>query len=236
MINRKNVLAIIPARGGSKGIPLKNLRKLRGLSLIAIVANVVHKIKEIDRVIVSTDSSKIAAEAEKCGLSVPFRRPKHLSGDRVSDFQVLINSLKKIEKIDKKKYELIIMLQPTSPLRKVKNVKDALNLIVEGNFDSVWTVSETDLKYHPLKQLIINKNKLEYYDKEGINIIARQQLKKTYHRNGVAYVVTRKCILNQNSIKGKRAGALVIRGTNISIDTEEDIKLAEKFIKKRNLH
>ena len=204
MINNKNILAIVPARGGSKGIPLKNLKKLGDYSLIARVGLTVKKIPEIDRVVVSTDNEKIAKEAEKFGISAPFKRPKSISGDYISDYDVLLHSLKSIEKIDKRKYDIILMLQPTSPLRKPLHIKNTLKMLIDNEFDSVWTVSETDSKHHPLKQLTIKNSMINYYDVEGSNIIARQQLKKTYHRNGIAYAMTRDCIVEQKSIRGKK--------------------------------
>ena len=94
-------------------------------------------------------------------------------------------------------------------------------------WDAVWTVSETDSKNHPLKQLTIDQGHLDYSDTEGKAVIARQQLNPVYHRNGVAYVITRDCLLNQRSIKGHRTGGLILQGNFVSIDTEWDITLAE---------
>ncbi len=234
MINNKNILAIVPARGGSKGIPLKNLKKLGDYSLIARVGLTVKKIPEIDRVVVSTDNEKIAKEAEKFGISAPFKRPKSISGDYISDYDVLLHSLKSIEKIDRRKYDIILMLQPTSPLRKPLHIKNTLKMLIDNEFDSVWTVSETDSKHHPLKQLTIKNSMINYYDVEGSNIIARQQLKKTYHRNGIAYAMTRDCIVEQKSIRGKKSGALIVNGIHISIDTYWDLEIAEFLLSKIN--
>ena len=234
MINNKNILAIVPARGGSKGIPLKNLKKLGEYSLIARVGLTVKKIPEIDRVVVSTDNEKIAKEAEKFGISAPFKRPKSISGDYISDYDVLLHSLKSVEKIDKRKYDIILMLQPTSPLRKPLHIKNTLKMLIDNEFDSVWTVSETDSKHHPLKQLTIKNSMINYYDVEGPNIIARQQLKKTYHRNGIAYAMTRDCIVEQKSIRGKKNGALIVNEIHISIDTYWDLELAEFLLSKIN--
>ena len=232
MINNKNILAIVPARGGSKGIPLKNLKKLGDYSLIARVGLTVKKIPEIDRVVVSTDNEKIAKEAEKFGISAPFKRPKSISGDYISDYDVLLHSLKSIEKIDKRKYDIILMLQPTSPLRKPLHIKNTLKMLIDNEFDPVWTVSETDSKHHPLKQLTIKNSMINYYDVEGSNIIARQQLKKPYHRNGIAYAMTRDCIVEQKSIRGKKSGALIVNGIHISIDTYWDLEIAEFLLSK----
>ena len=233
MISNKRILIVVPARGGSKGIPLKNLRKVNGVPLVAAVGKIIKSLSEIDQSVVSTDHEEIASVAEDAGIAVPFRRPKELSGDQISDIEVLTHALLEMELIDSVTYDIIVMLQPTSPLRKAKHVLDTIKMLVDGAWDAVWTVSETDSKSHPLKQLIVDKNSLNYYDISGGEIIARQQLKPVYHRNGIAYAITRECLLNKKSIKGDRTGALVIKGEYISIDTEWDLDLVE-FILSRN--
>ena len=115
MIENKKILAVCPARGGSKGIPLKNLRPFLGIPLVARVGNLVSDIPAIDRAIVSTDHQEIAEIARQSGLDAPFFRPEDLSGDQISDAQVLIHALNEMERIDKVQYDIVIMLQPTSP-------------------------------------------------------------------------------------------------------------------------
>ena len=230
MINGRRILAVVPARGGSKGIKLKNLRKIGGIPMVARVGMIVKEIELIDRAVISTDHEEIAKVARESGLAVPFFRPPKLSGDIISDLEVLTHALQTMEEIDNCQYDIIVMLQPTSPLRTAKHVVDTINKLIDGNYDAVWTVSETDPKAHSLKQLTLLNDKLDYYDSDGAKIIARQQLKTLYHRNGIAYAIKRECLLEQKSIKGKRASALVIKEPVISIDTEMDIKLAEFFL------
>ena len=122
MINKKRVLAVIPARSGSKGIKFKNIKRLSDIPLICWVNKAIKKINFIDRTIVSTDHNKIKQIAINCNLDVPFMRPKNLSGDRVSDLSVLNHALDKMEKIDSTIYDIILLLQPTSPFRKPKHV------------------------------------------------------------------------------------------------------------------
>ncbi len=227
MIEDKRILAICPARGGSKGIPLKNLELFRGIPLVAHVGHVVRDILMIDRTIVSTDHDEIAAVAEESGMAAPFRRPPDLSGDRISDLEVLSHALTQMERIDAVTYDIVVMLQPTSPLRTAQHVTDTIEMLVTGDWDAVWTVSETDSKEHPLKQLTVEDSRLDYYDSGGGAIIARQQLTPVYHRNGVAYAITRSCLLEDRSIKGERTGALVIEGRMVSIDTLWDLDLVE---------
>lgn len=228
MINDLRVLVVVPARGGSKGIPLKNLRTLGGVPLVALVGKIVSSVSEVDRAVVSTDHDEIADLAEAAGLSAPFRRPNDLSGDRIGDLDVLTHALHEIERIDEVIYDIVVMLQPTSPLRKPIHVSDCIRRLVDGGWDAVWTVSETDSKAHPLKQLTLNEaGALDYWDNRGSHIIARQQLTPVYHRNGIAYAITRDSLLNQKTIKGARTTGLIIKGEHTSIDTEYDLALVE---------
>lgn len=230
MFNGKKILAIIPARGGSKGLRLKNLRKVNKVPLVAYVAKIVNKIPLIDRAVVSTDHKKIAKIAKKAGLSVPFKRPFKISGDKISDYDVIVHALNFMEKKDKTKYDIIVSLPPTSPLRKPADVIGAIKMLINKNFDSVWTVSKTDNKYHPLKQLKIIKNKIQFYSPKGSKIIARQQLKPVYHRNGVAYVMTRKCLKKKKNIITNNTGAYLVDNFQISVDTRFDLKLVNYFL------
>ncbi len=227
MIKGQRILVVCPARGGSKGIPLKNLQPFLGVPLVARVGHLIADIPGIDRAIVSTDSEGIATVARESGLDVPFYRPEDLSGDRISDLEVLSHALLESERLDGVNYDVVVMLQPTSPLRRAEHVKDTINMLIDGEWDAVWTVSETDSKNHPLKQLTVKDGHLDYYDQDGKKIIARQQLIPVYHRNGVAYAIKRNCLLEQKSISGERTGALVLEGNLVSIDTYWDLELAE---------
>ena len=228
MFKENRILAVVPARGGSKGIPLKNLRVLGGSSLVARVGQVLTHLPQIDRSVVSTDHEEIAKAAEAVGLAAPFRRPESLAGDRIGDLDVLTHALRTIEEVDGCTYEIVLMLQPTSPFRKPEQVSACIRMLVEGNWDAVWTVSPTDSKSHPLKQLNVGEDgALDLYDSAGAQIIARQQLELLYHRNGIAYAFTRECLLEQKTIRGLRTGALLIEEPCVNIDTEWDLELAE---------
>lgn len=234
MIDGKRVLAVVPARGGSKGIPLKNLRPVGGRPLVALAGDIARAVPEIDRRVVSTDHAEIVRVAGEAGLDAPFLRPEAIAGDRIGDYDVLMHALEVMEKADGVRYDIVVMLQPTSPLRTVDDVSRTIRMLVDGKWDSVWTVSATDSKGHPLKQLTLRTDgTMGYYDPRGAEIIARQQLTPVYHRNGVAYAITRECLMGQGTIKGARSGALVIDGENISIDTEDDIAMVEWVMQRR---
>lgn len=232
MIKFKNisytVLAVIPARGGSKGIKLKNLKKINGITLVSHAINIAKELKFIDDIIVSTDHNKIKKEAEKSGIQVPFLRSKKLSGDIISDSDVLFECLSKAEKFYNKKFDLIIMLQPTSPNRKVNEIKNAFRRFLKFSYNALWSISIGDNKYHPLKVIENKNNKINLYKKSGKKIIARQQLEKFYIRNGLFYIFRRKNIINKIIIDSN-SGGYIINRVVANIDDLSDLKKA-KFI------
>ncbi len=228
MYRGKRVLAVVPARGGSKGIPLKNLRTVGGVSLVARAGQVTKALGWIDRAVVSTDHEGIAAAAEAAGLGAPFRRPESLSGSLIGDWDMLNHALETMDAMDGVAYDVILMLQPTSPTRTPDDVERTIAALLNGAFDAVWSVSETDSKGHPLKQLTVQPDgSLDYYDPAGAAIVARQQLKPVYHRNGIAYAFTRACIAGQKTIRGRKLGAVVIDRPVANIDTELDLEWCE---------
>ncbi len=233
MYKGKRILIVVPARGGSKGIPLKNLRTVNNKPLIGLVGEVVKHISMVDRAVVSTDNEKIASVAIEYGLDAPFRRPLDISGDFIGDIQVLTHALLETEKNDGVQYDVVVMLQPTSPLRKPGHVSATIEKLIDESFDAVWTISESDSKSHPLKQLVFEDDALDYYDRKGKDIIARQQLTPVFYRNGAAYAITRDCLLESKVLMGKQTGAVLIDEEMVSIDTEWDIELID-FILSRN--
>ena len=229
MYKKKKILVVIPARGGSKGIKNKNLKKIKGRSLIKILSQVLSKINIIDDILISTDSDKIFKEAKKNKIINRVFRSKKLAGDRIDDMPVLKEALLNFEQKTKKKFDYIVMTQLTSPLRKSKDVEDAIKKTINKKFDALWTISKIDLKYHPYKQLIIKQNKLKYISDKAYKIIARQQLFDTFYRNGVAYIFSRKCIITKTKMP-KNCGHLLINSKQVSIDNLKDLNLAAKYL------
>ena len=227
MFRAKRILVVVPARGGSKGIKLKNLRALQGVSLVARTGQLVAQLDYVDRAVVSTDHEDIAAAAQEAGLAAPFRRPAAIAGDQIGDWEVLIHALTEMERRDECRYDVILMLQPTSPLRTATQVTATLERLLDSGADAVWTVSETDSKHHPRKQLKLRDQAIDYYDASAGEIVARQQLQPLYHRNGVAYAMTRSCLVDQRTIKGARTVAHVIEEPLANIDSEIDFLWAE---------
>ncbi|MGD8416069.1 MAG: acylneuraminate cytidylyltransferase family protein [Pseudomonadales bacterium] len=231
MLRDHRILAVVPARGGSKGIPLKNLRPVAGKPLVAHTGAFVARVACLDRAVVSTDHTGIREVAMANGLDAPFMRPAALAGDQVGDLPVLAHALRATEDDDGTRYDIVLMLQPTSPLRRVEHVMATLDKLIDERLDAVWTVSPTDLKAHPYKQLVLDSaGALDYFDPRGRQIVARQQLTPTYHRNGVAYALTRACLLEQGQLLGDRAGAVVIEEELANIDTADDLARAETLL------
>ncbi len=227
----KKILVVVPARGGSKGVKLKNLHPLHGRPLLAYTADVIAELQYCDAAMVSTDHAQIAQVARENGLDV-VRRPEELSGDRVGDWDVLDHALREAERKAGVLYDVVVMLQPTSPLRQANHVRATIEKLVVGQWDAVWTVSPTDLKYHPFKALALDENgAMQLFDERGKQIIARQQLQPVYHRNGVAYAFTRECLLEQRSTLGAKWSAVVIEEPQVSIDTLEDFEKVEKVMR-----
>ena len=230
MINGKKIIAVIPARGGSKGIKLKNLKKINGKSLIRITAEFVHKCKFFDYATLSTDHNKISKEARKYKIDI-VKRPKKLSGDKISDTKVLLHAVEEIEKFTKLNFDIVVMLHPTSPLRKINDVRNCIKMLIKKKYDSVWTISKTDSKFHPDKQLQLKKNKIKYYSKKGPNIFYRQQLDQVYYRNSNAYVIRKNFLKKKKTLFSKNTGSVIVKSKQISIDNLEDINFVKSLLK-----
>ncbi len=230
MYKGKKILAIVPARGGSKGIKNKNLIKIKGKSLIRITTEVLKKVKIIDKMILSSDHPSIIKEGKKFGLEVHFTRPQNISGDKVGDTPVILHAINSLEK-KKLFFDIILLIQVTSPIRSAKNIVDCIHKLVDYDYDSVFTISKIDEKYHPLKQFSINGKKVKYYNIKGKKIIRRQDLKPTYIRNGICYSFTTNCIKKQKDKIGKKSSFILIDNDFVNIDTKEDLIKLNKITK-----
>lgn len=230
MYRGKSILCVVPARGGSKGIKKKNIRLVLGKPLIQYTLDFIKSLDFIDKVCISTDSKEIKSVVESLGFEVPFLRSKLNSGDLASDYNVVDEVVKKIEKTSQTKYDIVLLMQPTSPQRYESQIIATLDKLTLGSFDSVWTVSKAPVKYHPLKQLVIKDEKLFYYESLGSNIIARQQLNDTYIRNGVCYAVKADAIYQRNSLFTEKTSFIIIQEDSFNIDDVEDILKFEEFL------
>lgn len=228
MYKDKKIICIIPARGGSKGINKKNIFPFLNKPLIYYTIEFAKKILPVESIIISSDSEDIINYSKSLGIVYDYIRPASLSGDYISDKEVIRDVILDFMNKEKENLDCILYLQPTSPLRKLVDFLEMSEQFFTQNLDSLWTISEIDSKFHPLKQIIINKsNFIELYDEDGREIIARQQLTKTYCRNGVAYWFKPEFILSDKKLLDKKTGYHLIDYPVVSIDTLEDLKKAE---------
>ncbi len=228
MFLKKKILALVPARGGSKGIKLKNLKKINKRSLIKITSDFIDKCKFFDLKILSSDNKLILKHATKLNFEI-IKRNKKLSGDHVSDLEVINHSLFELKK-KRLNFDYLVYLQPTSPLRQKSHLLNTLKKVIKRNYDSSWSISEVSLKYHPLKSLIIHNKKLKLFNEKGKKIIARQMLEKTYIRNGVFYIFNLKQLFKQKTFYLKKNLPSITKYKTINIDTPDDFKKAKKIL------
>lgn len=231
---KKKILAVIPCRSGSKGIRNKNILNIFGKPLIYYSIMFAKSCDFIDKIIISTDSLKYKKIAEKYGLEVPFLRPKKISKDKSLDIEMFKHALEWLEKNENYRPDLIIHLRPTSPLRQIKIMKRAINIMKKNiKLDSLRSISPNKVtpfkmwKFDESNSLIsplIKETKI----KEAHNK-PRQMLPSTYFQNAV-YDIFRSTLLKKNTISGKNIYGLIIEN-HLDIDTKGDLKLLNAFKK-----
>ncbi len=227
MINKKKIIALVPARGGSTGIKNKNIKNIKKKSLIKITSDFIDNSKIFDYKVLNSDSSKILQIGKKCNF-VNIKRPKKLSGSRISDFQIIDYSINKFEKM-KVDADYLVYLQPTSPIRKKNQLIYALKKVIFNDLDGCWSVTKINTKYHPLKILFSDKGRLKLFLKDGKNIIARQMLKDVYIRNGVFYIFSIKELKKQKTIYLKNMIVSESNYKTVNIDNIKDLREARRI-------
>ena len=228
------ILFVIPARSGSKGIKDKNIMNCGNDTLLRQSVKICKGIEFDSDIYVSTDSDIYLNHIRDLIDNPPFLRPKYLSGDLVSDIEVLIHALHTCENFYKTSYQCIVMIQPTCPLRKKQNIIETIKAVLEENYDSSLTCHLADKKYHPLKSLTLNDSgNLSHFVKQSSEIIARQQLNNTYIRNGASYSITPKQLCVGKSFFNCKS-KLVLTEKIISIDSIEELNYCEKILLNQN--
>jgi len=225
-------LAIITARGGSKTIPKKNIKKLAGKPLIKYTIEAAQRSKLLNRVIVSTDSKEIARYCKKQGVEVPFLRPKYLAKDTSKSLDVLLHAVKYLEKKAGYKPDYIITLQPTSPLRTNQDIDNSIKLILKNKkADSLVSVNSVPHAHHPHKIMTFNGKYLNQ-TKKG-KIIRRQDLSKSYARNSAIYVTKYETLVKEKKIIGSKCLPYFMpKERSIDMDDKFDWEIANFLIRK----
>jgi CMP-N,N'-diacetyllegionaminic acid synthase len=211
MINGKSVISIIPARGGSKGLPGKNIKEICGKPLIAWSIEAGIESQYIDEVMVTTDSEEIANIARVFGASVPFIRPVELAGDTATSFEVVQHALSFYERELRKKFDYLVLLEPTSPLREKGDIDGMLKKIssLEDEFDAIVSLGEVPAHPSILKKVV--GNEIEPFCKELGITTRRQDNEIAYFPYGVAYIVKTQTLLEEKSFYPSRTTHQIIK-------------------------
>jgi CMP-N-acetylneuraminic acid synthetase len=228
------ILGIITARGGSKGIPKKNLRKISGVPLIEYTIKAARKSTKIKKLIVSTDNQEIIKHSQKLGVEVPFKRPAKYSKDNSLSIDVISHALQFLKKRENYQPDIVVLLQPTSPLRDPLNIDKSVNLLKKSKSSSV--VGVFPMKQYPQKAFLLDKNNfLIPYAKNQNKYSQRQNIPSFFYPSGSLYTFWTKTLLTSGNIYGKKIKPLMVsKEESIDVDEPFDLFLVEMILKHWN--
>jgi len=228
MLNNKTILAVIPARGGSKGIPKKNIKICAGKPLIGWTIIEAQKSKYIDRLILSSDSSEIINVSKQFSIEVPFVRPEKLAQDHVPGVDPLIHAVNSLDT----EYDYVILLQVTSPLRTVTHIDKAIEFCIKNNVDSCISVYKT--LENPHHFISIDKHHTVIPVITSESFIPRQNIPDYYKINGAFFMLKTNTLIKTKDILNKNTKAFIMdKESSIDVDTLEDFETADLILKKR---
>jgi CMP-N-acetylneuraminic acid synthetase len=222
-------LGVIPARGGSKGLPGKNLKRLGALSLIGHAVASAREARRLTRVIVSTDSEAIAEEARRHGAEVPFLRPAALASDEAGMVPVLQHAVRWLESTGTRP-DLIVTLQPTSPFRTGDEIDRTIDRVVATGADSAQTLCEA--AYHPFFMKTLDGDRTVALFADGKKYVRRQDAPAVYQPSGAVYVTRYPTLMDEGQVLGHdNRGIVMSFEASVNIDTEWDFLLAELLLR-----
>jgi CMP-N-acetylneuraminic acid synthetase len=222
------VLGLVPARGGSKGIPGKNIRPLAGRTLLDYTAHAAATSTVIDRLVLSTEDPGIAAEGARAGLEVPFLRPAHLAADDTPMLPVIEHAVAALESAGWSP-EIVVLLQPTSPLRRPTHIRAAVEELRASGADSVVTVVELPRHLSPDYVMRIEDGRLVPFLEPGATVTRRQDARPAFVRDGTVYAFWRRTLRETGSLYGRVCRPLVVPAAeSLTLDSEDDWLEAER--------
>ena len=228
--SENEVLAVIPARGGSRGVPKKNIRPVKGKPLIIYTIEVAKRCEVITDLVVSTDDPEIRKISTNNGVEVPFIRPADLATDTALAIPTIQHSVRMMEKKKKTVYDIVVMLQPTSPLRSVNDISESLQLLLDSDADGIISVVQVN-NFHPMKMKKIIEGFLVNYEKPPVENPPRQLLPPVYIVNGAIYATKRDTLMKNDSFIGKKCLPYIMpEERSVNIDSILDFKLIENII------
>ncbi|MEV9526251.1 acylneuraminate cytidylyltransferase family protein [Aliarcobacter butzleri] len=232
MYKDKTFLAIIPARGGSKGLPGKNIKELCGKPLIAWSIEAGLKSKYLDEVMVTTDYQDIANIAKEYGANVPFLRPDVLSSDMATSFDVIKHTIEFYKNEFDKEFDYIVLLEPTSPLRESSDIDIAIKQLIDSNADSIVGICKTEDQNPAFLVLKNEKNYISGYENQDMKVLRRQEIKDVYFFEGTIYISKTEVLLNKKTFyHDNTIGYVVPKYKSLEIDDIDDFIMVESIMK-----
>jgi len=229
------ILGFIPARGGSKAIPHKNIVNVAGRPLLAYTCDAALASQRLTRTILSTDDEEIAQVGRACGIEVPFPRPATLARDETPMVDVLRHVVSSLDEREGYTPDLMVLLQPTSPLRRPEHIDAAVDLLVESGADTVVTVVEVPHQFNPVSLMRIEKGNLVPIS-DGPLILRRQEKPRVYARNGPAVLVVRRQVVERGHLYGAVVRPVeMTKADSVDIDDPSDLTLAEYWLRRRQV-
>ncbi len=233
MIEKYRVVCVIPARGGSKGVPRKNIKQLAGKPLIAYTIEQALQSQYIDRTIVSTEDKEIACISKQYGAEVPFMRPEALAGDQVGAMDVLLHAVDWCETIDNYPFDVFVLLHATTPLRKAEDIDACIKMLIDEKADNIFSVTEAHRNPY-FNMIEISKDGKVVLSKEG-SYVSRQQAPKVCDMNSSIYVWWKDVLKDKKKtfLDGTHV-YFMPKERSIDIDEPLDFRIAELLIKDLN--
>lgn len=230
--HEQNILAVVPARGGSKGIPRKNLREVGGVSLVGRAGQLANSLDWIDARVLSTDDEDIAREGRAHGLDVPFMRPAEISGDLATSVDMWRHAWLAAEAHYGMRFDISILLEPTSPLRTADDITATVTALIDGDCKAAATVSPAPAHFTPQKCLTVSDGKIGFYHAAGASHSIRQTIPNYYFRNGICYALRRHTLVEEGKVLGDDCVAVIIERPIVNIDEPFDLELAEFLLQR----
>ena len=229
------ILGLIPARGGSKGIPNKNKKLLAGKPLLRYTAEAALASRSLDRIIFSSEDETLIALAEGFGVAVPFKRPEHLATDKAGSLEVVQHAVKTMQDAGEK-FDAVCLLQLTTPFRDASTIDEAVSKFIKEGSDSLISVQKVPHQYNPHWVFEAHEGMLKIATGDSEIIKRRQELPVSYIRDGAIYITKTEVLMNENSFFGSSISFIETDPkTYVNIDTQEDWEKAEDIAKTLNL-
>ena len=233
MKKKIKIIAVIPARSGSKEIKNKNLKKINDKSLIKHAIETAIKSKIFYKIVLSSDSNLYKKEIKNLKNVNFVLRKKNISNDHSNSLSAWRDAILKIEKKEKILFDSSFLLEPTNPTRIIKDIKIVHDKMYKQKYNSVLTISKTPGSFTKHKSLIIKNNKIDHLRKDGHKFTIRQKIPIQYHRNGICYAAKIDYLMNcKNNFISDKTGYIIIDRLNINIDTYSDLKIAKLIMQK----